>query len=486
MLALPRAARLFVTVVVGCALVLGLAALQQDGPWVPIIVFAALYVIADSLPVGPGGATTGLSITVTTPVAIAAYVVLGVWGGILVALASVADLIRTTPVKRVFNAGQLALAAAAGGSIYSVLGGSPALGPEHFPAVLVPALVAGVVYTFVNTLLVGLIVALIENAPVLRLFRDILLRTLLPGVAYSALGLVLAVLWTQVGPFALMLGLLPLLVARWAMGQYSAEQQAYTATIRTLVQAVETKDAYTRGHSERVARAAVLVGRGLSVTGERLQALEYAGTLHDVGKLGVPTAVLRKTGRLTDEEFDAIKLHPTRGHDIVREIRFLDEALAGIYHHHERLDGLGYPDGLAGEQIPEFARMIAVADAFDSMTSTRSYRSARSVPEALDELQRCSGTQFDPTMVEALVGAVRRSGWEAAAPPTAEELQAQREAPLFDDDDPLVADDGWRGERAGPVLGPQWAGPLPRTQDRDVTIAPQQQRGADDVTRERP
>jgi HD-GYP domain-containing protein (c-di-GMP phosphodiesterase class II) len=205
------------------------------------------------------------------------------------------------------------------------------------------------------------------------------------------------------------------------------------------VQAVETKDLYTRGHSERVARASVMIGRRIAMSDERLQTLEYAGTLHDVGKLGVPTTVLQKSGKLTDDEFDAIKLHPTRGHDIVREIRFLDEALDGIYHHHERMDGRGYPSGLKGDQIPEFARVISVADAFDSMTSTRSYRSARSVEEALLELENCKHTQFDPGMVDALVAAVGRDGWVAATPPSTEELRGADNIQAFDDDDPLLS-----------------------------------------------
>jgi HD-GYP domain-containing protein (c-di-GMP phosphodiesterase class II) len=133
--------------------------------------------------------------------------------------------------------------------------------------------------------------------------------------------------------------------------------------------------------------------------------------LHDVGKLGVPTKVLQKTGKLTEEEYAAIQLHPMRGLDIVREIGFLDEALAGIMHHHERIDGRGYPMGLAGDEIPEFARVLAVADAFDSMTSTRSYRGARPVAEAIEELRKWSGTQFDPAFVDAFVAALKREGW---------------------------------------------------------------------------
>ena len=142
--------------------------------------------------------------------------------------------------------------------------------------------------------------------------------------------------------------------------------------------------------------------------------------LHDVGKLGVPTQVLQKTGELTEDEFAAIQLHPMRGLEIVREIGFLFEALNGIMHHHERIDGRGYPMGLAGHEIPEFARIIAVADAFDSMTTTRSYREAKSIEFALSELHKGAGTQFDPVVVEAFIAAIQRERWplpERAADP---------------------------------------------------------------------
>ncbi|WP_285498484.1 HD-GYP domain-containing protein, partial [Actinomadura sp. NBRC 104425] len=173
---------------------------------------------------------------------------------------------------------------------------------------------------------------------------------------------------------AAVLVLLPLFIARWALEQTHAQQQAHAATLAALCQAVETKDYYTRGHSERVSRGSVMIAQEIGMRPDRVEAIRYAGMLHDVGKLGVPTKVLQKTGALTEEEFAAIQLHPMRGLEIVREIGFLDEALAGIMHHHEKMNGTGYPMGLAGDEIPEFARVISVADAFDSMTSTRSYR----------------------------------------------------------------------------------------------------------------
>ena len=242
-------------------------------------------------------------------------------------------------------------------------------------------------------------------------------RLLLSDLGYAAYGLLMAALWSVVGFFAPLLVLIPLFVARWAVAQFAEQQKAYEATVGALCQAVETKDFYTRGHSDRVSRGSVMIAREIGMRGERVEAIRYAGMLHDVGKLGVPTKVLQKTGKLTEEEYAAIQLHPMRGLDIVREIGFLDEALAGIMHHHERIDGRGYPMGLAGDEIPEFARVLAVADAFDSMTSTRSYRGARPVDEAIEELRKWSGTQFDPAFVDAFVAALKREGWQRPEPP---------------------------------------------------------------------
>jgi HD-GYP domain-containing protein (c-di-GMP phosphodiesterase class II) len=178
-----------------------------------------------------------------------------------------------------------------------------------------------------------------------------------------------------------------------------------------------------------------MIAQEIGMRGDRVEAIRYAGMLHDVGKLGVPTTVLQKTGRLSEEEYAAIQLHPMRGLDIVSEIGFLDEALKGIMHHHERIDGRGYPLGLAGDEIPEFARVLSVADAFDSMTSTRSYRGARPVAEAISELRKWAGTQFDPAFVDAFVAAIERDGWQHPEPPAP---PADAETAAQDHDDPTA------------------------------------------------
>ncbi|MER5376777.1 HD-GYP domain-containing protein [Streptomyces sp. NPDC002553] len=242
--------------------------------------------------------------------------------------------------------------------------------------------------------------------------RGLFLRSLAPVGVHGLAGLMMALLWrSPYGPVAALLVLFPMGVSWWVFAQYHQERTAHQATIRALVQAVDIKDGYTRGHSERVGQASMMIARELGMDEQRVETLRFAGILHDVGKLGVPTRLLRKNGPLTPEERRVIELHPEYGHEITRGIAFLGEARSAILHHHERMDGNGYPYGLAGAQIPESARVVAVADAFDAMTSTRSYSRARPVAAALEELNRCAGEHFDPRMVSALTEVITREGW---------------------------------------------------------------------------
>lgn len=174
-------------------------------------------------------------------------------------------------------------------------------------------------------------------------------------------------------------------------------------TLRALISAVEARDAYTCGHTLRVTRNAVLLGQRLNLSPEDLRAIETGGALHDIGKIGVPDAILGKPGKLTPEEFQIIKNHTVMGARMVSHLSFLSRALDVIRHHHERYDGRGYPEGLAGEEIPITARVVAVADTFDAVTSSRPYHPARPVEEALNLLRENRGTQFDPRCVDAFL-----------------------------------------------------------------------------------
>ncbi|MFD3524311.1 HD-GYP domain-containing protein [Streptomyces sp. NPDC058653] len=331
---------------------------------------------------------------------------------------------RPVGVRRVWRAAQLALATWAASLAHRLLHGPAALGGTahpgqdgpgvpDFPYALLPAGAGALAFCLVLSALdIGILVTA-ERQPVRTARRALLPRALAPYGAHALAALMMAVLWrSPYGPLSALFVLLPMYISCWVFAQYHRERAAHQATIRALVQAVDIKDRYTRGHSERVGRASAMIAAELGMDRERLEVLRFAGILHDVGKLGVPTRVLRKDGPLTAEERRVIELHPEYGHEIVRGIGFLGEARLAILHHHERLDGSGYPYGLAGAEIPEFARVVAVADAFDAMTSTRSYRRARPVATAVEELRRCAGSQFDPRMVGALVSALDRYGWQ--------------------------------------------------------------------------
>ena len=180
-------------------------------------------------------------------------------------------------------------------------------------------------------------------------------------------------------------------------------EQAYLESVQTLRYTVEAKDTYTRGHSDRVSEYSVLIGTKLGLPEEQLKILRIGGLFHDIGKIGIPDSILQKNAKLTDDEYSEIKNHPSIGAHILGAASIFKDIIPIVKHHHERYDGKGYPSGLAGENIPYLARITAVADTFDAMTSRRSYRDALDLQYVKDEFERCKGTQFDPQIAEVFI-----------------------------------------------------------------------------------
>ncbi len=183
-------------------------------------------------------------------------------------------------------------------------------------------------------------------------------------------------------------------------------RQAYKDSLFILAAAIEARDAYTRGHLGRVAAYATIVGRELGLNEQQLADLELGAILHDIGKIAVSENILAKSDGLNEQEFAEMRKHPAIGAAMIKDISYLAAAIPTIRHHHERYDGNGYPDGLVGEAIPFMARVLAVADALDAMTTHRIYRPARSLAETLEIIRRESGKQFDPQVVAALFQAI--------------------------------------------------------------------------------
>jgi len=184
------------------------------------------------------------------------------------------------------------------------------------------------------------------------------------------------------------------------------ESQVLFEALKALASAVDAKDPYTARHSMRVTRLSLILADAIGLNGDDKYLLELSAWMHDVGKIGVPDNLLTKPSRLTREEFEIVKVHAVKGAEIVGQIEELTRVADVIRHHHERLDGLGYPDGLRGEAIPLLSRIILVADSFDAMTSDRSYRRGPGREKAFAELRQYAGTQFDPDLVKSFISKV--------------------------------------------------------------------------------
>jgi len=392
-----------------------------------------------------------IGLSFTSIILIATIALAGPVGGALVGAAThLFELNRQPTTVRIFNSGMTSAVGSIGGLAYLAVGGLAPVTPSSTPVELLlrvglPMILADMVLCLANAVILAGIVRIHSGTPVKQFVLTMLSTSGLAYVGYGVIGLLFVILWVpaEVGPFSALLVLAPLFVARWAFVQYGDEQRAHERTLSALVAAVETKDPVTRGHSERIAQLCELMAGSLSLGHQRTEALRYAGMLHDIGMLGIPSRLLHKTAPLTDDELATIALHPVRGLEMVRGIDFLKESFDGILHHHERFDGLGYPEGLAGPQIPDFARIIAVADAFDSLTTERPGRTARSTAEALEELHERAGSQFDPAVVAAFERALARHDWRPLGPDgdSVKDGEPVKASPgAFDHDDPAVSD----------------------------------------------
>ena len=380
------------------------------------IAFGGLFVLSELAPIRlPHG-----FLSMSFVIAIAAMAAVGpAEAAVAAAFAALSPTLRGTSdwfARLIFNGAQYILSTGLAAVAYVLVGGPVgSLDAATFPGVLVALAVASAVFYLVNELLVAEVIALVSGGRLIEvLWERRSPSRAAQNFAFAVLGVLFATLYLQMGFAGLLFIIVPIVVARRALQAAAQMDDAYEATLSALVTAIEAKDAYTRGHAERVSRLTAMIARQLGMPEPQVRALRHAALMHDVGKLIVSTAVLTKPGKLTDEEYEHMKLHPLLGCEVIEEIDWLrdGEAVNAVRHHHERLDGRGYPDGVSGDDVPLTARIVMVADAFDSMTSTRTYRRANTVENAMTELRRCATTQFDPLMIDALDRAIRRQGWE--------------------------------------------------------------------------
>ncbi len=405
--------------------------------WRALIFLACLAVIAERFDLSLYGDSR---VSLAFVPIFASIVLSGVSGlALVIPLAVLASAVgsRRPLYKTAFNFGALMVAGAASVLVLRAFG--PASDPESWPLALGPALLAAGVNFTVNSGLVAVAIALSSRSPLREVWNEHF-RWLWPHyLVLGVLGLAIASAYLAMGLWGIAVFLAPPVMMRLSIKQYldrttksvfdlrqahkelqTAHSQvtasmaslgrAYDGTLRSLVAALDARDSETRGHSERVAEVTMAVAQemGFQPDTEVWRHLQWGALLHDVGKIAVPDEILRKPTSLSDSDWLAVRAHPAAGYEILQAVEFLAPAAEIVRAHHERYDGSGYPQGLAAEQIPLGARIFAVADAFDAMTSWRPYRTPLPPEEALAEILRYSGTQFDPAVVRAFLSVYQK------------------------------------------------------------------------------
>jgi putative nucleotidyltransferase with HDIG domain len=263
------------------------------------------------------------------------------------------------------------------------------------------------VYFFVNNALICLIIGLSEKISPLRVWLINFRWTIGHDLILAPLGLVVALLYAKVGWWSIFAFFAPLALARYVYKLYMDLRDAYFDSLAALASALDASDPYTRGHSDRVTEYAKKTARAMKLSEREIESIEFAGRLHDIGKIGVDRSILRKRGRLNDREYTEMQKHPVMGSEIAAKLKFMKKAEDYVAYHHERFDGSGYPKGLKGGEIPVGARILGVVDAFDAMTSDRPYRPALSVEVAVQELEKGAGQQFDASIAKVFIDLIR-------------------------------------------------------------------------------
>lgn len=316
--------------------------------------------------------------------------------------------------KVFFNAANFVLCIALGGLVYNVLNDGGVVPLSSLRNTIAIA-VGGIVYLALNAGLVCTVVGLAEGHRPWEVYRANLKGVTFQLITLIPLGTLITIVYSK-NPWGLILLFFPILLVHYSFEHYQRLRTESMRTIELLAEAIDKRDHYTFQHSQKVAEYSEKIARKLGLDLNDIEAIISAARIHDLGKVGVNTNILSKPTGLRDDEWRKIQEHPSAGAEIVSGLSLYDEVRGLVAYHQERYDGSGYPSGLKGEKIPLGARILAVADAFDAMTSDRPYRDAMSYDKAVAELEAGKGTQFDPKMVDAFLAAMEEERQRARVP----------------------------------------------------------------------
>lgn len=348
-------------------------------------------------------------VTVSFAVHISALILFGAPTAVLISSVSniIVDLLGKRGIKKLFfNVSQYAITIYASWLTFDYLiSGSTVINyKEHWLAMIVSSFI----YIIINTVLVSTVISLSEGRKPLRFHTRAIKFEMWHFTLLVPVGLLIVILYS-VEPMAIIVLILPLALAHFSLDNYITLWTETRTTIEVLADIVDKKDPYTSKHSHMVADYCNDIAERIPLSPDDVETLVSAAKVHDLGKISVPDTILLKEGSLTNEEREIMITHSSVGYNILNKLRFYKVGARLVLYHHERFDGNGYPAGLKGESIPLGARILAVADCYHAMTSDRPYRKAMSSEEAINELTRCAGTQFDPEIVEVFIQVLKKN-----------------------------------------------------------------------------
>ena len=368
-----------------------------------ILLFISLIIVADTAQISlPRG---GASIYASSPIDIAAILLFGAPATALIeAVATFLSevFIQRRPAVRIaFNVPLLIVTVGIAGLAYQAFG--PVWTNLDSPRFLVPLLACGMVYYAVNTFSISVVIALSDRKSPLHIWKQNYMWNFFHILAFLPVAAIIALVYLKSGMWTIALFVVPLFLARYTFQLYLDMKEAHINTVAALTSALDANDPYTHGHSYRVSRYAMRIGKAMGLSLKDLEILEYSALLHDIGKIAIQNEILHKPGKLTDAERRSLSTHPVIGADIVENLKFLNEAAVLVRYHHEQPNGKGYPEGLRGEETPVGSRILLCADAFDAMTSDRPYRKGMSIDNVLDQFKKYKGEQFDLDVANLLI-----------------------------------------------------------------------------------
>ncbi len=414
---LPTNLRKYIVIIIGLSLLLLFFMVKTYSitDYSILLMFIILSILVESLIVPM---PIGAAVSVGFAVSFTAMIIIGPLGaaicsslGMMLRYVQLPDgstrHVKNTPLYKVlFNGAQIFISIGLASIVYYKLVGG--IFPDvNFYKDIIPLIISICVYVLLNTLIMTKLLSMINNQHFNTMFIKGM-RWLLPNCfIVTSLGIFFSILYLNYGTVIMLLFFGPLLLARYSFKLYLEMKQVYIETVCALTKTVEAKDQYTNGHSQRVAEYAEKLSIKMNIGEKRVETLKTAALLHDIGKIGISDDVLNKPGRLTAEEFEIIKKHSEIGVEILSSVDFLKDAREIILSHHEKYNGTGYPSGLEGDKIPIEAYILSVADAFDAMTSDRSYRKGMTIEEALTIIEKDSGTHFHPLVAERFIELIK-------------------------------------------------------------------------------